>query len=222
VRAPSIRRHPRTKPSLRSLIRPIAGCAALHTGSKGSADKVFIVNRCAIDAAKIAQLRAHARGVQGFARKMIPDHARAQMELKSALQQAKAQMTLPRRLDARHAKPIDTLRKASANVLRTPPSQAGAGASAGDHDGAGLGEGWRPSAARDVRVRHPAGPQDASADGARAAENRDARGPRRATRPGSVRPIATRRPATRRARQDGGTLRKQPNVKTVPSQMTNA
>lgn len=66
-----------------------------------------------IEAAKLALSKSQAAPIRAFADQMIKDHEAMSAELKTAVQDARGEFTIPTQLDPKHQQMLDQLRAAS-------------------------------------------------------------------------------------------------------------
>lgn len=66
-----------------------------------------------IEAAKLALTKSQSASIRAFAEEMIKDHQAMSAELKTAVQDARGEFTLPTQLDEKHQQMLDQLRTAS-------------------------------------------------------------------------------------------------------------
>lgn len=85
----------------------------------GFASTAAISDMFEIESSRLAAERAKSQKIKDYAQQMIKDHTTSTNELKSTLQQAKVDVTLPTALDQQHQEMLTDLRNASADDFET-------------------------------------------------------------------------------------------------------
>ena len=85
------------------------GVALADTGDKGFVDKAATGGMAEVKLSKLAMDKGQSTEVKQFARKMVEDHTKANMELKQIAE--KQDITVPTTLDEKHQKIYDKLLK---------------------------------------------------------------------------------------------------------------